>query len=55
MASSYLLSLREGIEAALLIGIVLGGLSKLNRTHLSPVVARGNWCSSGQLHHRIGT
>jgi high-affinity iron transporter len=41
MASSYLLSLREGIEAALLIGIVLGGLSKLNRTHLSPVVWRG--------------
>jgi high-affinity iron transporter len=41
MASSYLLSLREGIEAALLIGIVLGGLSKLNRTHLSLIVWQG--------------
>ncbi|MCK5152547.1 MAG: FTR1 family protein [Candidatus Thorarchaeota archaeon] len=41
MASSYLLSLREGIEAALLIGIVLGGLSKVNRTHLSYIVWRG--------------
>ncbi|MBK5108181.1 MAG: FTR1 family protein [Anaerolineales bacterium] len=41
MISSYLLSLREGIEAALLIGIVLGGLRKVNRTHLSPIVWRG--------------
>jgi high-affinity iron transporter len=41
MFSSYLLSLREGIEAALLIGIVLGGLRKVNRTHLSPIVWRG--------------
>jgi high-affinity iron transporter len=41
MASSYLLSLREGIEAALLIGILLGGLRKINRTNLSPTVRRG--------------
>ena len=41
MVSSYLLSLREGIEAALLIGIVLGGLRKINRTQLSPIVWRG--------------
>ena len=41
MVSSHLLSLREGMEAALLIGIVLGGLQKLNRSHLSPIVWRG--------------
>jgi high-affinity iron transporter len=41
MVSSYLLSLREGIEAALVIGIVLGGLRKVNRTHLNHIVWRG--------------
>ena len=34
MASSYLLSLREGLEAALIIGIVLGALQKLDRKEL---------------------
>ena len=38
MLPSYLLSLREGIEAALIIGIVLGALRKMHRTDLSSVV-----------------
>lgn len=38
MLPSYLLSLREGIEAALIIGIVLGALRKMHRTDLSPAV-----------------
>jgi len=38
MLPSYLLSLREGIEAALIIGIVLGALGKIRRTDLKPAV-----------------
>jgi high-affinity iron transporter len=38
---SFLLSLREGLEAALIIGIVLGALGRLNRSDLKPVVWRG--------------
>jgi high-affinity iron transporter len=38
---SYLLSLREGLEAALIIGIVLGALRKLHRSDLKPVVWSG--------------
>lgn len=34
MVSTYLLSLREGLEAALIIGIVLGALRKIQRTDL---------------------
>lgn len=41
MLASFLLSLREGIEAALIIGIVLGALRKLNRTELVPAVWYG--------------
>lgn len=41
MFSSFLLSLREGLEAALIIGIVLGVLVKLKRTDLNAVVWRG--------------
>jgi high-affinity iron transporter len=40
---SFLLSLREGLEAALIIGIVLGALRKLNRPELRPVV----WWGAG--------
>ncbi len=36
MLPSYLLSLREGLEAALIIGIVLGALRKIHRTDLIP-------------------
>ncbi|HEY6073164.1 MAG TPA: FTR1 family protein [Anaerolineales bacterium] len=36
MLPSYLLSLREGIEAALIIGIVLGALRKSRRPDLAP-------------------
>ena len=35
MLPSYLLSLREGIEAALIIGIVIGALRQMRRTDLS--------------------
>jgi len=38
MLPSYLLSLREGIEAALIIGIVLGALTKIRRTDLAPAL-----------------
>ena len=41
MLASFLLSLREGLEAALIIGIVLGVLLRLKRTDLNGVVWRG--------------
>ncbi|UCH59593.1 MAG: FTR1 family protein [Anaerolineales bacterium] len=41
MVPSYLLSLREGLEAALIIGIVLGALRKVHRTELRSVVWGG--------------
>jgi len=41
MLPSYLLSLREGIEAALIIGIVLGALRQMRRTELVPTVWAG--------------
>jgi len=41
MLPTYLLSLREGLEAALIIGIVLGALSKIRRADLSPAVWLG--------------
>lgn len=41
MFPSFLLSLREGLEAALIIGIILGALGKLRQEELKPVVWRG--------------
>lgn len=41
MLPSYLLSLREGIEAALIIGIVLGALRHMRREDLSSAVWLG--------------
>ncbi len=41
MLPSYLLSLREGLEAALVIGIVLGALRKIRRTDLAPALWLG--------------
>lgn len=41
MLPTYLLSLREGLEAALIIGIVLGALAKIRRTDLAPAVWLG--------------
>ena len=41
MLASFLLSLREGIEAALIIGIVLGALRKLNRSEMASTVWYG--------------
>ncbi len=43
MAASFLLSLREGLEAALIIGIVLGVLLKINRSDLKKNV----WIGTG--------
>jgi high-affinity iron transporter len=45
MLASYLLSLREGLEAALIISIVLGALRKLNRQDLSSTVWAGVACA----------
>ena len=47
MLPSYLLSLREGIEAALIIGIVLGALRQIRRTDLSPALWWGVIAASG--------
>src|SRR5215208_3730625 len=41
MLPTYLLSLREGLEAALIIGIVLGAVSKIRRNDLTPAVWLG--------------
>lgn len=41
MAASFLLSLREGLEAALIIGIVFGALHKMMRPELRCAVWRG--------------
>ncbi|MEJ5240871.1 MAG: iron uptake transporter permease EfeU [Anaerolineales bacterium] len=38
MFPSFLLSLREGLEAALIIGILLGALQKMRRADLKPAV-----------------
>jgi high-affinity iron transporter len=42
---SFLLALREGIEAALIIGIVIGALRKINRPDLSKAVWAGCACA----------
>src|SRR5215210_5516153 len=47
MLPTYLLSLREGLEAALIIGIVLGALSKIRRTDLSAAVWLGTLSAIG--------
>ncbi|MBN1450611.1 MAG: FTR1 family protein [Anaerolineales bacterium] len=41
MLASFLLSLREGIEAALIIGIVLGALRQMRRMEMVPAVWYG--------------
>jgi len=41
MVAALVLSLREGLEAALIIGIVLGALKRLQRMDLSPALWRG--------------
>lgn len=41
MLPTYLLSLREGLEAALIIGIVLGAVSKIRRNDLASTVWLG--------------
>ncbi len=47
MLPGFLLSLREGLEAALIIGIVLGALRKMNRSDLTPSVWYGTISASG--------
>jgi high-affinity iron transporter len=47
MLPSYLLSLREGLEAALIIGIVLGALRKIRRTDLAPALWFGTLAAVG--------
>ncbi|MBI5822784.1 MAG: FTR1 family protein [Chloroflexi bacterium] len=48
MLPSYLLSLREGIEAALIVGILLGAVRQMKRTDLITVVWLGT-LSAGAL------
>jgi DNA-directed RNA polymerase specialized sigma24 family protein len=45
MLASFLLSLREGLEAALIIGIVIGSLQHMRRTELKRVVWLGVLCA----------
>jgi high-affinity iron transporter len=47
MLPTFLLSLREGLEAALIIGIVLGAVSKIRRNDLSPAVWLGTLSAVG--------
>ncbi len=47
MLPSYLLSLREGLEAALIIGIVLGALRKIRRSDLAPALWLGTLIAVG--------
>lgn len=47
MLPSFLLSLREGLEAALIIGIVLGALQKIRRTDLAPALWTGTLAALG--------
>src|SRR5829696_3648627 len=47
MLPTYLLSLREGLEAALIIGIVLGAVNKIRRTDLVPTVWLGTLSAVG--------
>jgi high-affinity iron transporter len=47
MLPTFLLSLREGLEAALIIGIVLGALTKIRRDDLSPAVWLGTLSAVG--------
>lgn len=41
MIPAFLLALREGLEGALIVGIVLGALRKMNRHDLQPIVWAG--------------
>lgn len=47
MLPSFLLSLREGLEAALIIGIVFGALQKIRRTDLAPALWVGTFAALG--------
>src|SRR5215216_7143959 len=47
MLPTYLLSLREGLEAALIIGIVLGAVNKIRRSDLAPAVWLGTLSAVG--------
>jgi high-affinity iron transporter len=47
MLPTYLLSLREGLEMALIIGIVLGALTKIRRNDLSTSVWLGTLSAAG--------
>jgi high-affinity iron transporter len=47
MISAFLLALREGVEIALVIGIVLGALKKTNRQYLNVTVWSGAAAAAG--------
>ncbi len=47
MLPSYLLSLREGLEAALIVSILLGALRQIRRNELKPVVWLGVFSAVG--------
>jgi len=46
MLPSYLLSLREGIEAALIVGILLGAVRQMKRMDLAPIIWFGTLSAS---------
>lgn len=60
MLEAMVVTLREGVEAALVVGIVLAYLRKTDRAHLSPYVYRGLWVAilvsilSAFVVHKLG-
>ena len=56
MLSAFLLALREGVEIALILSIVLGTLKKLSRAN--PLSGCLGWCNqrwSSKRHDRVHT
>ena len=43
MLQAFIITLREGVEAALIVGITLAYLAKIGR----PTSAELNWCAPG--------
>ncbi|HDK36084.1 MAG TPA: DUF2318 domain-containing protein, partial [Bacteroidetes bacterium] len=47
MIEAFIITLREGVEAALIIGIIYAYLNKSNQRHLRGAVNWGLFCAIG--------